>query len=139
VRIMVTALAVSVCCGVVGHVAAAQGAGAAAPPAGLNAAAPNGTGQTPAFPGQTRAPERKSNVAFEVVTIASGLVNPWGMAFLPGGRILVTERPGRLRIAGTDGKLSEPVAGLPAVDARNQGGLLDVSLDPAFASNHLVY
>jgi glucose/arabinose dehydrogenase len=61
------------------------------------------------------------------------------MAFLPGGRMLVTERPGRMRIVGADGKLSEPLAGLPAVDARGQGGLLDVALDPQFASNRLVY
>jgi glucose/arabinose dehydrogenase len=127
------------CGSVVDNALSAQAAGASVPPAGLNAAAPNGTGQTPAFPGQTRAPERKSNVAFEVTTVASGLANPWGMAFLPGGRMLVSERPGRLRVVGTDGTLSEPVAGVPAVDARNQGGLLDVSLDPAFASNHLIY
>ena len=50
---------------------------------------------------------------------------PWGLAFLPGGKMLVTERPGRLRVVGTDGKLSEPVTGLPAVDARGQGGLRD--------------
>jgi glucose/arabinose dehydrogenase len=62
------------------------------------------------------------------------------MAFLPDGRILVTEKqPGQLRIVSPDGKLSEPVAGLPAVDARNQGGLLDVALDPAFAKNRLIY
>ena len=107
---------------------------------GVDPRPPNATGQTPAFPGQTRAPERKSNVAFDVVTVAEGLQLPWGMAFLPGGGFLVTEKqPGRLRIVGADGKLSEPVAGLPAVDARGQGGLLDVSLDPAFASNHLIY
>src|SRR6476661_1062799 len=107
---------------------------------GVDPRPPNATGQTPAFPGQTRAPERKSNVAFDVVTIAEGLQFPWGMAFLPGGGFLVTEKqPGQLRIVGADGKLSEPVAGLPPVDARNQGGLLDVSLDPAFASNHLIY
>jgi glucose/arabinose dehydrogenase len=100
---------------------------------------PNATGQTPAFPGQTRAPERKSNVAFDVVTVAEGLQNPWGMTFLPGGRMLVTEKPGRLRIVSSDGKLSEPVTGLPAVDARNQGGLLDVAIDPGFASNRLIY
>ena len=52
------------------------------------------------------------------------------MAFLPGGKMLVTERPGRLRVVAADGTLSEPVAGLPAVDARGQGGLLDVALDP---------
>ena len=102
---------------------------------GVDPRPPNATGQTPAFPGQTRAPERKSNVAFDVVTIAEGLQFPWGMAFLPGGGFLVTEKqPGQLRIVSADGKLSEPVAGLPPVDARSQGGLLDVSLDPAFAS-----
>ena len=110
------------------------------PASGVDPRPPNATGQTPAFPGQTRAPERKSNVAFDVLTVAEGLQNPWGMAFLPGGRFLVTEKqPGRLRIVAADGKLSEPVAGLPPVDARSQGGLLDVSLDPAFASNHLIY
>src|SRR3954463_4663580 len=92
---------------------------------GVDPQPPNAPDQKPAFAGQTRAPERKSNVAFEVVTVASGLENPWGMTFLPDGRMLVTERPGRLRIAARDGTLSEPVAGLPAVDARNQGGLLD--------------
>jgi aldose sugar dehydrogenase len=99
----------------------------------------NGAGQTPAFSGQTDAPERKATVAFEVVTVAAGLVNPWSVAFLPNGKMLVTERPGRLRVVGPDGKLSEPVAGLPAVDARGQGGLLDVVLDPNFATNALIY
>ncbi len=107
---------------------------------GVDPTPPNAKGQTPAFPGQTRAPERKTNVAFDVVGVAEGLQFPWGLAFLPGGRFLVTEKqPGRLRIVGADGKLSEPIAGLPPVDARGQGGLLDVSLDPAFASNHLIY
>ena len=111
----------------------------AAPQGGVDPRPPNGTGQKPASAGQTRAPERKANVAFNVVTVASGLEHPWGMTFLPSGAMLVTERPGRLRMAGTDGKLSAPVAGLPPVDARGQGGLLDVALDPDFASNHLVY
>jgi aldose sugar dehydrogenase len=106
---------------------------------GVDPRPPNATGQKPAFAGQTRAPERKSNVAFDVVTVAEELQNPWGMAFLPGGKILVTEKPGRLRIVGSDGKLSEPVAGLPAVDARGQGGLLDVTVDPRFAANRLIY
>jgi len=99
----------------------------------------NNPEQKPAHTGQTDAPEVKSNVAFDVVTVAEGLVNPWGMAFLPGGKILVTERPGRLRVVGADGKLSAPVTGLPTVDARGQGGLLDVALDPAFAKNNLIY
>jgi aldose sugar dehydrogenase len=66
------------------------------------------------------------------------LVQPWGMAFLPDGRLLITEKPGRLRIYDA-GKLSEPVAGVPSVVFHGQGGLLDVAVDPAFASNGLVY
>ncbi len=108
-------------------------------PAGVDPRPPNATGQTPASPGQTRAPEAKKNVAFEVVTVAEGLDKPWGLAFLPGGKLLVTEKPGRLRVVGADGKLSEPVAGLPAVDIRGQGGLLDVLLDTRFASTGLIY
>ena len=94
----------------------------------------------PAVAGQTRAPEQKLNVAFSVVTVTEGLVNPWSLAFLPDGKMLVTERPGRLRVLSADGKqMSEPVAGLPAVDARGQGGLLEVALDPAFQKNQLIY
>ena len=105
------------------------------PQGGANPAPPNAPDQRPAFPEQTRAPVRASNVAFDVVTVAEGLQNPWGMTFLPDGRILVTEKPaGRLRIVGKDGKLSEAVAGLPLVDGRGQGGLLDVALDPDFAT-----
>jgi glucose/arabinose dehydrogenase len=100
---------------------------------------PNGTGQSPAFPGQTRAPERKSNVAFDVVEVAGGLQNPWALTFLPDGRMLVTEKPGRLRVVTPDGKLSPPVAGVPPVDARGQGGLLDVTLAPDFASSRMIY
>jgi glucose/arabinose dehydrogenase len=112
---------------------------AQAPQAGVDPRPPNATNQTPAFPGQTRAPEAKINVAFEVVTVAEGLDKPWGLTFLPGGKMLVTEKAGRLRVVTPDGKLSEPVAGLPAVDNRGQGGLLDIALDPRFASNQLIY
>jgi glucose/arabinose dehydrogenase len=108
-------------------------------PAGVDPRPPNATNQQPAVAGQTRAPESKKNVAFEVVTVAEGLEKPWGMTFLPDGRMLVTEKPGRLRVVTTDGKLSAPVAGLPAVDSRGQGGLLDVSLHPRFAQNKLIY
>ena len=73
------------------------------------------------------------------VTVASGLDNPWGLAFLPDGRMLVTERPGRMRLVTADGALSEPLAGLPAVSAQGEGGLLDVALDPAFSRNGKVY
>ena len=110
----------------------------AAQQGGVDPRPPNALDQKPAFPGQTRAPEQKSTVPFEVVTVTEGLQNPWAIAFLPGGKMLVTERPGRLRVIA-DGKLSPPVTGLPAVDARGQGGLLDVALDPSFAKTGLVY
>ena len=74
-----------------------------------------------------------------VTTVADGLEHPWGLAFLPDGRKLVTERPGRLRIVAADGSISRPVAGVPRVQARGQGGLLDVALHPDFAENGLVY
>ena len=80
-----------------------------------------------------------SQAAPGAVTIARGLVHPWAVAFLPDGRFLVTERPGRMRIVGADGKLGAPLAGLPPVAAGSQGGLLDVVLDPAFETNRLVY
>jgi aldose sugar dehydrogenase len=99
----------------------------------------NAPHQKPAFPGQYHAPEMKSNAAFEQTTIVSGLQNPWGLVFLPGGKMLVSERAGRLRVVGADGALSTPVAGLPAVDFRGQGGLLGLALDPAFATNRLLY
>jgi glucose/arabinose dehydrogenase len=73
------------------------------------------------------------------VTVARGLAQPWGLAFLPDGRMLVTERPGRMRIVSPDGRLGEPLQGLPAVDAKGQCGLLDVALDPKFADNRWVY
>jgi glucose/arabinose dehydrogenase len=75
----------------------------------------------------------------KVVAVAEGLQNPWGLAFLPDGRMLVTERPGRLRIVGKDGKLSEPLAGVPEVLAQGQGGLMDVVLSPEFATDRLVF
>lgn len=71
--------------------------------------------------------------------VATGLENPWGLAFLPDGRMLVTERPGRLRIVERNGRLSEPLAGVPKVFAVGQGGLLDVALSPQFGSDRLVY
>jgi len=72
-------------------------------------------------------------------TVASGLENPWGLAFLPGGRFLVTERPGRLRAISADGRLGPPVAGLPQIAAGGQGGLLDLITDSDFARNRTVF
>jgi glucose/arabinose dehydrogenase len=82
---------------------------------------------------------RSEKAAFRVVTVAKGLENPWGLALLPDGRMLVTERPGRLRLVEADGRLSPPLGGVPKAYARRQGGLLDVALDPRFAENRLVY
>jgi glucose/arabinose dehydrogenase len=79
------------------------------------------------------------NGAVRVQTVARGLDHPWALAFLPDGRMLVTERPGRVRVVAPDGRLSEPLADMPRVQARGQGGLLDVVLDPRFAENRLVY
>ena len=77
--------------------------------------------------------------AVRAETVAQGLEHPWALAFLPDGHLLVTERPGRLRLVERDGRLSKPIAGVPPVLARGQGGLLDVALDPRFADNRLVY
>lgn len=74
-----------------------------------------------------------------ITTYASGLEHPWALAFLPDGRLLVTERPGRLRIVDKAGKLSAPLTGVPRVLAQGQGGLLDVALDPSFAQNKTIY
>jgi glucose/arabinose dehydrogenase len=87
----------------------------------------------------TKAPAQKTKQPIKVETFARGLVHPWGMAFLPDGRLLVTERPGRVRIVGKDGKLSPLVQGVPKVYASGQGGLLDVQIGPDFAASGAVY
>jgi glucose/arabinose dehydrogenase len=87
---------------------------------------------------QTNAPAAKPT-PITVETVASGLENPWGLAFLPDGRLLVTERPGRLRVVTREGAISEPIAGVPAVAAQGQGGLLDVALAPDFAESGVIF
>ncbi len=77
-------------------------------------------------------------VKIRVETVAEGLEHPWALAFLPDGNFLVTERPGFLRIVTPQGKIGDAIYGVPEVDARGQGGLLDVVLDPDFAENRLV-
>ncbi|HYC37019.1 MAG TPA: PQQ-dependent sugar dehydrogenase [Usitatibacter sp.] len=106
------------------------------PVATSGANAPN---QNPAFEGQTRACEVKSDVAFEVSVIAKGLVHPWAVEPMPNGDFLVTERPGRMRVVSARGKVGEPLAGLPKVDAGGQGGLLDVALSPSFATDRTIF
>ncbi len=100
---------------------------------------PSNSNFTAAFEGQTRAPEAVSGVRINAQEIASGLNHPWAIVFLPDGRMLVTERAGRLRVITRDGDISPPVSGVPAVDARGQGGLLDVVLSPNFATDRLIY
>jgi aldose sugar dehydrogenase len=100
---------------------------------------PNVPQFSPAFPGQTRAPEVRSGVDLAIEAVVDGLEHPWGMAILPDGAMLVTERPGRLRVVVDGGLLPEPVAGLPQVLAEGQGGLLDVAVGPDFASDRRIY
>ena len=100
---------------------------------------PPNTDYKPAFPGQTRAPGVRSDLALSVTPVVTGLERPWALDFLPDGRMIITEIEGRLRIAGRDGRLSAPVAGVPTVLAEGQGGLLDVAVDPDFARNQTIF
>ncbi|RKI32337.1 PQQ-dependent sugar dehydrogenase [Corallococcus sp. AB004] len=106
----------------------------------VETAPPNVPEFKPAFPQQTRAPEVKTRTPIVVTEIASGFNKPWAIAFLPDGRFLVTEKPtGSLYIVTATGKKSPPVAGLPKVDGRGQGGLLDVEVGPDYAKSGLIY
>jgi aldose sugar dehydrogenase len=101
---------------------------------------PNLPENKPAFPEQTRAPEVKTKTPLRMTEIASGFRLPWAIAFLPDGRFLVTEKPtGHLYIVTSAGAKSTPVAGLPRVDGRGQGGLLDVELAPDFSASRRIY
>jgi aldose sugar dehydrogenase len=107
---------------------------------GTPADTPSGTppaGQQP-LPDRSPSPASVRGVVMAEMVV-SGLVNPWAIEFLPDGRALVTERPGRLRILSTGGQLSPPVSGMPQVHAQGQGGLLDVAIDPQFAQNQRIY
>jgi glucose/arabinose dehydrogenase len=137
-----------------------------APPAAPNASGPpcapletrepNAAKQRPAFPGQTRACGVKADAAFEVTVLAKGLEHPWSVEPLPGGDLLVTEKAGRMRIVSAKGEVGQPVGGLlpvgqggvsaasgqgglPPVDARGQGGLLDIALSPDFDRDRTIY
>jgi aldose sugar dehydrogenase len=99
---------------------------------------PNST-YKPAFPGQTRVAGVKTNTAFEGKVLSSDLKSPWGITVLPDGRLLLTQKGGTMRIATTDGKLSDEITGLPTVNSQGQGGLLGLALDPDFQTNRMVY
>lgn len=119
-------------------VALALPAAAAPPCTPLETRAPNAA-QVPARPDQTRACAVKTVTPLAVELITRGLEHPWAVEPLPEGGFLVTERPGRLRLVGADGKLSPPLVGLPAVDAGGQGGLLDVAVGPGFAVDRTLW
>jgi glucose/arabinose dehydrogenase len=119
--------------------ARAESAQAGQPCTPLETREPNGRGQQPAFAGQTRTCGVRSNVAFEVTVVATGLEKPWSVEPLPDGALLVTEKPGRMRIVSAAGQVGAPIAGVLPVDARGQGGLLDAALSPRFASDRTVF
>ena len=100
---------------------------------------PNAPHQKPAFEGQMRACAADSKTPFEVQVLAQGLEHPWAVEPLPGGELLVTEKPGRLRIVSAKGEVGAPIAGVPKVDARKQGGLLDAALSPKFESDATIF
>ena len=112
---------------------------AAIPCAPLETRAANAPTQRPSSSGQTRACAASPSVAPDVVVLARGLEKPWAVEPLPSGDLLVTEKAGRLRIVSATGTIGEPIAGLPTVDARGQGGLLDVALSPSFSSDRTIF
>jgi len=93
----------------------------------------------PAFAGQTRIGGVKTTTAYEGKVLSEELNKPWGITSLPDGRLLITEKGGTMRIASQDGTLSEAITGIPAVNDKGQGGLLGVTIDPAFTDNRMVY
>lgn len=143
---LLTALLATTACGEQPGSAASGGAAPDPPARGgqagcqpLETRPPNAPSQKPAFQGQTRACAAPSSVAFDVVVLARGLEEPWAVEPLGDGTLLVTEKPGRMRIVSAEGTLGEPIAGVPKVDDRNQGGLLDVALSPRFSSDRTIY
>lgn len=100
---------------------------------------PRNSSYQPAFAGQTRVAGVQTKTPYEGKLITSDLKSPWGIAVLPDGRLLITQKEGTMRIATTNGQLSDPVTGLPDVVAQGQGGLLGVTLDPQFETNRMVY
>jgi aldose sugar dehydrogenase len=100
--------------------------------------APN-TDYKPAFPGQTRIAGVKTTTPYQGKIITDQLDRPWGIATLPDGRLLVTQKAGTMRIVSLDGNVSQTITGLPPVNASGQGGLLGLTLDPAFTTNRMVY
>ena len=93
----------------------------------------------PAFEGQTRINGVKTKAQYDVTVINDQLNKPWGISPLPDGRMVITEKRGAIRIAKTDGSISEPIYGFPKVDDRGQGGLLDVAPSPDFDKSRVLF
>ncbi|HZV70670.1 MAG TPA: PQQ-dependent sugar dehydrogenase [Saprospiraceae bacterium] len=100
--------------------------------------APNAT-YPPAFEGQTRIARIHTKTPYQVDILSKDLAKPWGIATLPDGRFLITEKKGNMRIASSDGTLGDAITGIPEVNSTGQGGLLGLCIDPDFAKNHMVY
>jgi glucose/arabinose dehydrogenase len=100
---------------------------------------PVGAHQKPAFAGQTRAPAVRTRTAIDATVVTHGLNHPWALAFLPNGHMLITEKPGAMRVISATGAVGPSIANVPAVFYRSDGGLLDLVLDPAFATNRMLY
>lgn len=100
---------------------------------------PNSPEQKPTFEGQTRACKMTSETQFDVQVLTTNLEKPWAIEPLPDGNLLVTEKPGRMRIVSASGQIGNPISGVPKVDARGQGGLLDVALGPNFNTDRMIY
>lgn len=141
---LIATVALAACADTVDNAGEPQASGreratGAAPCQPIETREPNAARQQPTFPEQTRACEETTGVAFDVTVLADGLSKPWAVEPLPDGDLLVTEKPGRLRIVTASGSVGEPIRGVPEVDARGQGGLLDVALSPDFARDRTVY
>lgn len=108
-------------------------------PSSVEKLEPNSPQYKPAFEGQTRAPGLQTSAKYTGAVVTSSLVKPWSMAPMPDGRFFISEKAGNFRIASVDGEVSEKITGVPKVDAAGQGGLLGVVLDPAFATNRMIY
>lgn len=100
---------------------------------------PVGANQQPAFAGQTRAPAVRTRTSVQTTVVAHGLNHPWALAFLPNGHMLITEKPGAMRVITATGEVGAPIANVPAVMYRSDGGLLDLVIDPDFARNRQIY
>lgn len=116
----------------------AQQAGAPAAGAPVETKKPNSE-YKPAFPGQTRIGSVVTKTPYEGKVLTSSLERPWGIAVLPDGKFIVTEKGGTMRIVSATGEVGKPIDGVPKVNSEGQGGLLGITLDPAFAQNRMVY